>query len=83
MKWTKCANLPVPMRYARATVINDTLYIGGGVCATAKDQYLMFSYKLTNDQWRMLPVLPQYYGVPTNINTLVVLIPLLADQPIK
>ena len=68
MKWTKCANLPVPMRYARATVINDTLYIGGGLCTTLNDEYLMFSYKLTDDQWRMLPVLPQHYGIPTNIN---------------
>ena len=56
------------MRVAHATVINDTLYIGGGVCTTANDHYLMFSYKLIDDQWRMLPVLPQCYGVPTNIN---------------
>ena len=68
MKWTKCTNLPVPMTLAHATVINDTLYIGGGICTTANDQYLMFNYKLTDDQWRMLPVLPQCYGVPTNIN---------------
>ena len=56
------------MRGAHATVINDTLYIGGGGCTTANDDYLMFSYKLIDDQWRMLPVLPQRYGVPTNIN---------------
>ena len=68
MKWTKCTNLPVPMRLAHATVINDTLYIGGGLCTTVNDDYLMFSYKLIDDQWRMLPVLPQCYGVPTNIN---------------
>ena len=68
MKWTKCTNLPVAMRLAHATVINDTLYIGGGLCTTGNDHYLMFSYKLINDQWRMLPALPQCYGVPTNIN---------------
>ena len=56
------------MRLAQVTVINDTLYIGGGVCTTVNDEYLMFSYKLIDDQWRMLPVLPQCYGVPTNIN---------------
>ena len=56
------------MRAAHATVINDTLYIGGGSCTTGNDDYLMFSYKLIDDQWRMLPVLPQCYGVPTNIN---------------
>ena len=68
MKWTKCTNLPVPIRGAHATVINDTLYIGGGQCTTFNDDYLMFSYKLIDDQWRMLPVLPQRAGVPTNIN---------------
>ena len=56
------------MRVAHATVINDTLYIGGGHCTIVNDQYLMFSYKLIDDQWRMLPVLPQCRGVPTNIN---------------
>ena len=68
MKWTKCANLPVAMRVARATVIDDTLYIGGGGCSATNDEYYMFSYKLTDDQWMRLPLLPQYYGVPTNIN---------------
>ena len=56
------------MRRAKATVINDTLYIGGGYCTTVNDDYSMFSYKLTDDQWIRLPLLPQAYGVPTNIN---------------
>ena len=68
MKWTKCSNLPTPMRFAHATVIDDTLYIGGGQCTTVNDDYLMFSYKLTDDHWSRLPPLPQCYGVPTNIN---------------
>ena len=68
MKWTKCSNLPVAIKYAHATVINDVLYIGGGQCTTANDDYYMFSYKLIDDQWVRLPLLPQCYGVPTNIN---------------
>ena len=68
MKWTKCAKLPVAMRLAHATVINDTLYIGGGECTTANDHFFMFSYKLNDDQWMRLPRLPQLYGVPININ---------------
>ena len=68
MKWSKCANLPVAMRAAHATVINHTLYIGGGDCATANDMYFMFSYKLIDDQWMRLPLLPQANGFPTNIN---------------
>ena len=68
MKWMKCSNLPVAMRFAHATVINDTLYIGGGQCTTVNDDYYMFSYKLIDNQWMRLPLLPQRYGVPTNIN---------------
>ena len=68
MKWTACAKLPVAMRYARATVISDVMYIGGGLCTTANDVYYMFIYKLIDDQWMRLPILPQCYGVPTNIN---------------
>ena len=68
MKWTKCANLPTPMRNAHATVINDILYVGGGLCTIGNDHYYIFSYKLTDDQWRRLPFLPYCYGVPTNIN---------------
>ena len=68
MKWTKCANLPVAMRYARATIINDDLFIGGGEHKTVNDIYYMFSYKLKDDQWMRLPLLPQCAGVPTNIN---------------
>ena len=56
------------MRYGKATVINDTLYIGGGQCTTGNDEFSMFSYKLTDDQWMRLPLLPQCNGVPTNIN---------------
>ena len=68
MNWMKCSNLPVAMTGAYATVINDTLYIGGGGCTTANDVYYMFSYKLIDDQWMRLPLLPQCYGIPTNIN---------------
>ena len=68
MKWTTCANLPVAMRRAYVTVISDVMYIGGGQCTTTNDEDYMFSYKLIDDQWMRLPLLPQAYGVPTNIN---------------
>lgn len=63
-----CSDLPVAMRSAHSTIINETLYIGGGFCSTISDEYLMFSYNLTDDKWERLPVLPQCYGVPANIN---------------
>ena len=32
------------------------------------DEYYMFSYQLTDDQWTKLPILPYRYGVPINID---------------
>jgi len=56
------------MRFAHVIIIDDTLYIGGGTCPTVDDDYSMFSYNLTDDHWKKLPVLPQRYGVPTCID---------------
>ena len=56
------------MRYAKVIVINDILYIGGGLCTTANDEYYIFSYQLTDDQWTKLSILPHCYGVPINID---------------
>jgi len=56
------------MRRAKVIVINDILYIGGGDCPIVNDDFYMFSYQLTDDQWTKLPILPYRYGVPINID---------------
>ena len=56
------------MKHGKVIVINDILYIGGGICTTANDEYYMFSYQLTDDQWTKLPILPYCNGVPINID---------------
>ena len=69
MKWIKCQDLPVPMRLANGTVINDILYIGGGECPDDNDEYYVFAYNLRENKWTKLPAaLPQRYGVVVNIN---------------
>jgi len=69
IKWTKCADLPVPMRGAYATIIDDVICIGGGECPDYDDQYYIFMYHLKENQWTRLPThVPQYYGVLVNIN---------------
>ena len=75
MKWIKCQDLPVPMRLAHGTVINDILYIGGGVCPDHNDEYYVFAYNLRENKWTKLPAaLPQCYGVVVNINDVVTVI---------
>jgi len=75
MKWIKCQDLPVPMWLAYGTVINDILYIGGGVCPDHVDNYYVFAYNLRENKWTKLPAaLPQCYGVVVNINDVLTVI---------
>ena len=75
MKWFKCQDLPVPMRRAYGTVINDILYIGGGECPDHNDEYYVFAYNLRENKWTKLPAaLPQCDGVVVNINDVVTVI---------
>ena len=69
IKWTKCTDLPVPMRGAYSTIIDDIIYIGGGACPHVSDQLYIFMYHLKENKWSRLPTpLPHYYGVVVNIN---------------
>jgi len=69
IKWTKCNNLPVAMRSAGITLINDVMFIGGGVCPDHNDEYYIFMYNLKENKWTRLPTpLPQRYGAVVNIN---------------
>ena len=75
MKWIKCQDLPVPMRRAHGTVINDILYIGGGVCPDDNDSYYVFAYNLRENKWTKLPAaLPQLHGIVVNINDVLTVI---------
>jgi len=75
MKWIKCQDLPVPMRSAYGTVINDILYVGGGVCPDHVDNYYVFAYNLRENKWTKLPAaLPQRYGVVVNISDVLTVI---------
>ena len=75
MKWIKCQDLPVPMKLAYGTVINDIVYIGGGDCPDYNDEYYVFAYNLRENKWTKLPAaLPQCCGVVVNINDVVTVI---------
>ena len=68
LQWTKCADLPTAMHAAYATVINTTLYICGGVCPNDDDMANVYKYQLDKNQWRVLPPLQQYRGIPVDID---------------
>jgi len=75
MKWIKCQDLPVPMRLAYGTVINDIFYIGGGNYPDYNDDYYVFAYNLRENKWTKLPAaLTQRCGVVVNINDVLTVI---------
>jgi len=69
IKWTRCHDLPVAMYFAYATIIDDVIYISGGVCPDHNDMHYIFMYHLKENRWTRLQTrLPQYSGAVVNIN---------------
>ena len=69
IKWTKCADLPVPMRGAYTTIIDGVIYIGGGACPHVNDEHYIFMYHLKDNKWTRLPTpLLHHHSVVVNIN---------------
>ena len=57
------------MRAAYSTIIDDVIYIGGGVCPHYNDQLYIFMYQLKENKWtRLQTPLPHYHSVVVNIN---------------
>ena len=55
------------MYEAYATVINNKLYITGGMCPNdTRNMYNVYKYQLDKNQWSVLPPLQQYCGIPVN-----------------
>ena len=51
------------------TIIDDVIYIGGGVCPHHNNQLYIFIYHLNDNKWTRLPTpLLHHYGVVVNIN---------------
>ena len=69
IKWTKCADLPVPMWSAHVSMIDNVIFVGGGMCANPADNCYIFMYHLQENKWTRLPTpSPHWYGVLVNIN---------------
>jgi len=66
MKWTRLADLPVPVSGAYAAVQDKKIYVAGG--ASPVDDIdvhqQVYVYNINTDHWGHLPPPGHYYGVP-------------------
>ena len=56
--WKKCSNLPTKAGEGQAVVINGKVYFGGCLCDNEHLNHNDFCYDPSEDQWTMLPPLP-------------------------
>ena len=53
--WKRCADAPVEMSYAQAVVMGEKVYVGGGITEKQDDEFHVFQYTTTRDEWSRLP----------------------------
>ena len=63
----KLPDLPIPICYATATIIGNTLYVSGGFCPYVKSS-LLVAYDINTGTWSTLPPSPVCYSESAVIN---------------
>ena len=56
--WKQCKEIPVKLSGEKSTVINGKVYCGGGVTDGDDDEYIVYCYNPSQDNWTTLPPLP-------------------------
>lgn len=56
--WERCAELPVGMFRAQATLVCGRVYVGGGLTEHEASDFYVFEYNLNDDTWGLMPPLP-------------------------
>ena len=71
--WEGCAELPVGMFRAQATLYCGCIYVGGGLTEHEASDFYVFEYNLNEDSWGLMPPLPvRQFGLGKLANNLVV-----------
>jgi len=55
LQWKRCADSPVGMYSAQAVVIGEKVYVGGEFTEKVEDNYRIFQYNTSGDEWSRLP----------------------------
>ena len=74
MKWSKCADIPIPISNPRLVKIGGHIYVGGGMPGVGKLSYYIYKYDLNHDTWDTLPHCPtQQHSLATLDDELIVI----------
>ena len=63
IKWTRLADLPVPLCYAYVAVQHHKIYVTGE-SPVDDAEHQVYMYNINNDQWGQLPPSGHYLGIP-------------------
>ena len=74
MQPRKLPDLPIATSYATAILINDHVYVCGGVCGDVVSARTVQVYSISHQTWNTLPLTPQYHGQGVEIKGQLVLI---------
>ena len=58
LQWRRCADVPLEMSRAKAIVVGEKVYVGGGYTSERSDRYKFFQYNWRGDTWSTLPRCP-------------------------
>ena len=64
IKWTRLANLPVPLYFAYVAVQDKKIYVAGGESSVEDALHQVYVYNSNIDQWGQLPPSGHYKGIP-------------------
>ena len=62
--WKQCTKLPKRLNQGKMTVFNGKVYCGGGAFENDDDEYTVYCYDPSQDEWTTLPPLPvKWFGL--------------------
>ena len=64
IKWTRLADLPIPLCAAYVAVQHHKIYVNGIDSPVEDARHSVYVYNINTDQWGQLPPSGHYYGIP-------------------
>ena len=64
IKWTRLADLPVPLYASYAAIQHHKIYVTVGISPVNNAYDQVYEYNINTDQWGQLPPSGQYCGIP-------------------